>query len=110
MPSTLNIGRHAEDAAGKPHLRPADYLRGASRCNAALTDIANARRDLATVVLTRHKGDKALACGHGKQADDPKLARRDWPIFRAASETGEATLAVSVAAGVLSDLAQERAT
>ena len=74
----------------------------------SLTDIANARRDLATVVLTHHKGDKAPLAAW-QQADGKKLARVTANLS-ALTEAGEATLAkVSVAAGILSDLAQERA-
>jgi glutamate dehydrogenase len=102
--STLNIGRLLAAASRIP----TSDLYEALALQRSLTDIANARRDLATVVLTRHKGDKAPLAAW-QQADEKKLARVTANLS-ALTESGEATLAkVSVAAGVLSDLAQERA-
>ena len=59
-------------------------------------------------MLIRHKGDKAPLAAW-QQAEKERLARVTANLS-ALTETGEATLAkVSVAAGILSDLAQERA-
>ncbi len=102
--ATLNIGRLLS-AAGRI---PTGDLYEALALQRSLTDIANARRDLATVVLTRHKGDKA-PLATWQQGEGERLARVTENLS-ALTETGEATLAkVSVAAGILSDLAQERA-
>ena len=74
----------------------------------SLADIANARRGLTVSVLTRNKGEKnpfaAWQAGEGERFS--KVAGRLLSL----TETGEATLAkISVAAGMLSDLAQDRA-
>ena len=102
--SALNIGRLLS-AAGRI---PTSDLYEALALQRSLTDIANARRDLSSAVLTRHKGDKAPLSAW-QQAEKERLARVTANLS-ALTETGEATLAkVSVAAGILSDLAQERA-
>ena len=102
--SALNIGRLLS-AAGRI---PTGDLYEALALQRSLTDIANARRDLSSAVLIRHKGDKAPLAAW-QQAEKERLARVTANLS-ALTETGEATLAkVSVAAGILSDLAQERA-
>jgi glutamate dehydrogenase len=102
--AALNIGRLLSAASRIP----TGDLYEALALQRSLTDIANARRDLATAVLTRHKGDKA-PLATWQQGDRERLARVTANLS-ALTEAGEATLAkVSVAAGVLSDLAQDRA-
>ena len=99
----LNIGRLLA-AAGRV---PTGDLYEALALQRSLTDIANARRDLATTVLARHKGDKAPLAAW-RQADSERLTRVTNRLS-ALTETGDTTLAkISVAAGILSDLAQER--
>ncbi len=72
-----------------------------------LSDIANARRDLTIAILTRHKGDKAPLAAW-RAADAERLGMVTGRLG-ALTEAGEATLAkISVAAGVLSDLAHGR--
>ena len=102
--ATLNIGRLLSSASRIP----TGDLYEALALQRSLTDIANARRDLATAVLTRHKGDKAPLAAW-QQGDRERLARVTANLS-ALTEAGEATLAkVSVAAGILSELAQDRA-
>ncbi|MBB5044308.1 NAD-glutamate dehydrogenase [Shinella fusca] len=102
--AALNIGRLLSSASRIP----TGDLYEALALQRSLTDIANARRDLATAILTRYKGDKAPLAAW-QQAEKGRLTRVTANLS-ALTEAGEATLAkVSVAAGVLSDLAQERA-
>jgi len=102
--AALNIGRLLSSASRIP----TGDLYEALALQRSLTDIANARRDLATAILTRYKGDKAPLAAW-QQAEKGRLTRVTANLS-ALTEAGEATLAkVSVAAGILSDLAQERA-
>jgi len=102
--AALNIGRLLSSASRIP----TGDLYEALALQRSLTDIANARRDLATAILTRYKGDKAPLAAW-QQAEKGRLTRVTANLS-ALTEGGEATLAkVSVAAGILSDLAQERA-
>jgi glutamate dehydrogenase len=100
---SLNIGRLLSAASRIP---TADLYESLA-LQRSLTDIANARRDLASVVLTRHKGEKSPLAAW--QQDEKARLGRVTERLSALTEAGEATLAkVSVAAGILSDLAQER--
>ena len=102
--TSLNIGRLLVAASRAP----AGDLYEALALQRALRDITNARRDLATTVLARHKDEKHPLAGW-QQADSERLARVTSRLS-ALTETGEATLAkISVAAGILSDFVQERA-
>ncbi|MDX3928386.1 MAG: NAD-glutamate dehydrogenase [Shinella sp.] len=100
----LNIGRLLTAAA---RVQPGDLYESLA-LQRNLNDIANARRDLAASVLTRHKGEKNPVAAW-QAADRERLVKLGGRLF-ALTETGEATLAkISVAAGVLSDLAQGKA-
>jgi len=100
----LNIGGLMAAAARVPTTDLYESL----ALSRSLADIANARRGLTVSVLTRNKGEKnpfaAWQAGEGERFS--KVAGR----LSSLTETGEATLAkISVAAGMLSDLAQDRA-
>lgn len=74
----------------------------------AIADIAGARRDVATAALVEHKGERNPV--HAWQEKDRTRLSRLGEQLKLLTEKGETTLAkVTVAAGLLSDLARGRA-
>ncbi|PTM96187.1 NAD-glutamate dehydrogenase [Mycoplana dimorpha] len=100
---TLNIGALLGAAARVPTSDLYESLALARN----LTDIANARRELTVSILNRHKGDKNPLAAW-RAADAERLGMVTGRLG-ALTEAGEATLSkISVAAGVVSDLAHGR--
>ncbi len=100
---TLNIGALL-GAAGRV---PTTDLYESLALSRNLSDISNARRALTIAILDRHKGDKNPLASW--QAADAERLGTVTGRLGALSEAGEATLAkISVAAGVVSDLAHGR--
>ena len=99
----LNIGGLMAAAARVPTTELYESL----ALSRSLADIGNARRGLSVSVLSRNKGEKHPFAAW--QAEEGERFFKVAGRLAALSETGEATLAkISVAAGMLSDLAQDR--